>query len=119
MGVLLAGCGSSRGDKNPLDISTLDPFTQAVVYAKNGDYAKLEACIEANGNIVVTRNARGKTLLHYAAIASQLDTVEILLYYGSDVNARDFIDNQTPLQAAEAERADEAVIQLLRKVGGT
>lgn len=119
LSLVLAGCGNPANEKNPLDISTLDPFMQAMIHAKNGAVSKLEAVLAANEGLVNERNEDGMTLLHYAVIASQPDTVKLLIDRGADVNAVDDATYQTPLEAAEAERADEKVLKLLRDAGGT
>ena len=115
--IMLAGCSQVVDEKNPLDASTLDPFTQAVIYAKNGNVAKLEAGIAADPGIVQDADESGMTLLHFAAASGKADTVKLLLDNGADVNVADD-GGETPLDYAEEVDADEAVLELLRSAGG-
>ena len=117
LGIVLAGCSKIGGEKYPLDVTDLDPFTQAMHYAKTGDTGNLESVIADNADIVSEWDQTGTTLLHYAAVASQPDTVKLLIDRGADVNAINDA-NQTPLEVAEEEHADEKVIEILLDAGG-
>lgn len=113
----MPGCSGSQNEE-PVDVSTLDPFMQGLVYARSGDVENLDELIAANADIVLKMNADGMTLLHYAAISSQPGTTKLLLEKGADVYALNG-DDQTPLEAAESERVDETVLELLRQAQGT
>jgi ankyrin repeat protein len=117
--IALGGCMKTHEDvANPVDVSTLDPFTQGLVYARSGDVEKLDACLNANSNILFECGSDGMSLLHYAAISSQPGTVKLLLDRGAETRAIND-ENRTPLEAAIAEHANEKVIDLLRNASGT
>lgn len=118
LATVLSGCSRSPDTGTPVDVSTLDQFTQALVYARSGDVANLEAIIAGNNDIVFERGRNGMSLLHYAAISSQPETVKLLLDKGADIYAVSD-DDMTPLEAAESEGANELVLQLLLDAGGT
>lgn len=117
--IALAGCmKTSEKVSNPVDVTTLDPFMQGLVYARSGDVEKLETCLDANSNILFECSSDGMSLLHYAAISSQPGTVKLLLDRGAETRAIND-ENRTPLELAIAEDADEKVIELLRIASGT
>jgi ankyrin repeat protein len=117
--IMFASCMKTYDDvTNPVDVSSLDAFTQGLVYARSGDVEKLDACLNANSNILFECSGDGMSLLHYAAISSQPSTVKLLLDRGAEVRAVNDED-RTPLEAAIAEHANEKVIELLRNASGT
>lgn len=117
LGAVFPGCSGSPDLGTPVDVSAVDPFTQALVYARAGDAVKLEAILAANNELIFQRSSDGMSLLHYAAISSQPATVKLLLDKGADTMALNDED-RTPREAAESERASEAVLQLLRDAEG-
>jgi len=117
--IAVAGCSQIVDDELPNDVNALDPFMQAMHYAKSGDVSNLKAVIGSDPGVVTQATETGMTLLHYAAIASQPETVKLLIENGADVNAEEDSDYFTPLRAAEEEHADETVLTILRDAGGT
>ena len=63
------------------------------------------------------KDNRGRTPLHHAAFYGYAENVEALLAAGAEPNARDN-EGWTPLNAADSERNDHRVINILRAAGG-
>jgi len=88
--------GESMGTDAPLHLA-----------AYQGDMAKIDACLQAGGDINKL-DRRGYAPLHYAAQNGQKQALELLLIRGGDVNVRDLC-GQTPLfNASDADREDVA-----------
>ena len=58
----------------------------------------------------------GKNLLKVASQYNYKDIVEMLIYFGADVNEKD-VDGMSPLQAACAHFSDKNIIEILLKHG--
>ncbi len=64
-----------------------------------GDLAKVKALVAANPKIVNEKDARGRTPLHFASGAGNVEIVKFLIAGGADVKAAD-PDGFTPLHWA-------------------
>jgi ankyrin repeat protein len=81
-------------------------------FAEVADVKNLTAQIQKTENINVT-SAAGKTPLHFAVIAGQINSTQILLDAGADPNIGDMY-NKTPLYYA-VENKNAAIVKLLVK----
>jgi ankyrin repeat protein len=64
--------------------------------ARKGDEAKVTALLEANPELVFSRDKFGNTPLHLAAEHDQPAVAALLLANGADVNARNIDENRAP-----------------------
>ena len=91
---------------------------QLFAAAKQGDSARLGALLDAHPEKVAVRSEPYQhTLLHAAAQAGQLATVNLLLERGADVNAREQGDNTYPMHWAAAAGSVEVVRRLIEAGG--
>ena len=84
--------------------------------AKAGDLATVTALLNANPNLVSSKDSDGDTPLHIAAYKGYKDIAKLLLGKGADVNAKNE-DGDTPLHMA-ADKGNKDVAELLRQHGG-
>ena len=62
------------------------------------DYADMvEFILQNGGDIDIKTNGEEQTAMHYAAKNDAVNSIQMLLGYGADINARDS-RNRTPLQ---------------------
>ncbi len=87
--------------------------------AKRGDLEKIRALLEANPNLVFSKDIKeGLTPLHWASYMGHKDVVELLLGNKADVNAAGSKGGQTPLLLAAAE-GHKGVTELLLAKGAS
>ena len=94
-----------------------NPVPSLLRAARTGDTVRLEALLDSRPDLVRRHGAGGRTGIHEAAAAGQLDAIRLLIDHGAPVNARDW-DTRTPLALAlewEHRKAADA----LRKAGAT
>jgi ankyrin repeat protein len=68
--------------------------------AKDGDLAKVTALVQANPDLVFSKDDDGETPLHVAAENDRTNVVEFLLANKADVTAKDDGSSDTPLHKA-------------------
>lgn len=59
------------------------------------------------------------TPLHYAAFNDRLEIAKLLIAAGAEVNARDRIDNETPLDVAKTQGHKEMIKLLIHSCEGS
>lgn len=79
---------------------------------KTNDLAKVKGLIEADRQLVYTRDTLNRTPLHWACRGVHYQLMKYLVNAGSDVNARD-LNNITPLISVTARNHLKAVTYLL------
>ena len=115
----LQGCGSSTVDTGQrFDSSSATPERQVVFATRDGDVGVLKRFLDDYPSIVEELDSSGNTLLHHAAMASQVATAKLLIERGADVNALNW-DDYTPLGAAADRNASPEMIGFLEEHGGT
>ena len=82
--------------------------------AKDGNLDKVKALVQANPKLVTSKDAEGKTALHWAATGGHKEVVQFLLDSKADVHAKDN-DGKTPLDLASFHKD---IADLLRQNGG-
>ena len=80
--------------------------------AKVGDVERVKVFLEKDPDLVVSRDSRGRTALHYAAAADKKDMVELLLTNKADVSAKTK-EGWTPLHLAVGHQEGAVVESLL------
>jgi hypothetical protein len=83
--------------------------------AKAGKAGRLKPLIDLSHAILCTRDAGGRTLLHWAARNGSLPVLRLLVEQGADVNAVDY-EGMTPLHSL-ASRGDIEGLRLLLEKG--
>jgi ankyrin repeat protein len=78
----------------------------------NADAAKVKQLLDADPNLVATKNAEGLTPLHAAAARTNIEIIKLLLAAKADVNATGN-DGQTPLYMAAISSSKEVVTLLV------
>lgn len=82
------------------------------VATKNGDANVVRCLLKLNRKIAIDmKNKNGRSALHMAVIAKDINIVKVLLENNADPNIKDH-DMQTPLHMA-SELADVSIVQLL------
>jgi ankyrin repeat protein len=71
--------------------------------ARKGDEAKVTALLEANPELVFSRDKFGNTPLHVAALHNQPAVAALLLANGADVNAINVVENRSSPVASVGE----------------
>jgi hypothetical protein len=84
--------------------------------AKRGDLGKIVALLQANPDLVFSKDNDGWTPLHWAVSAGHKDVVELLLNYKAEVNAS-ANNGWTPLKLAML-RGQMDMVEKLRDRGG-
>ena len=79
------------------------PMAHVFILRNRNDF--LEVLLRYHSGFVLSRNSGGHTPLHVAAIARNLQAVQLLIDYGADVNARSF-DGCTAIISAFGYRND-------------
>jgi len=74
--------------------------------AGNGDLAKVKALLQANPDLVSSKDDDGLTPLHWAAMRGHKDIVEWLVAHNADINAKNKY-GATPLKLAELSGHDD------------
>jgi glyoxylase-like metal-dependent hydrolase (beta-lactamase superfamily II) len=100
------------GPAGPPPASTQTVFQAAAT----GNLARLRALVEADAQLVSTRNPTGITALHFAALYGQRDCAEYLIDKGADPNV-DSRHSGTPLDVAYESR-QAAFVAWLQARGG-
>ena len=95
-----------------------DASKQFIKAAKSGDVEKLRILLDADANLIHTRDTDGSTALHCAAWKGHQATVTFLLSAGADVNIHSNNEHwgTTPLHAA-AHANQAAIAQMLIENG--
>jgi len=102
--LLLAGA-------NP-DLANDFGATPMSLAAEHGDFAIMESLLQAGGD-PESPNAEDQTLLMAVARTGRLDTAQLLLDHGANVNAKENWGGQTALMWAAAQRQPEMVRLLI------
>ena len=110
----LAGCGNFDEEEPELTNNSPGVLAREAVVA--GDAAAVRKAIAQEPRVVSAYDARGMNLLHYAAMESTAEVVQVLIEAGADVNALD-ARGDTPLTIAEDAGAPEEVLEVLRANG--
>ena len=84
--------------------------------AKNGDIVSIEEMIQKGHNINEVDPDKGWTALHYAVNYGQKHLVEFLIIKGADVNQKDFLGKNNPIDVISNINRGE-VINILNKYG--
>lgn len=84
--------------------------------ARRGDVSKVARLLRIQMNLISCADVDGKTPLHWAALGSSKDVVELLLANSAEVNAKD-CNGDTALHLAVVNHHDD-VAELLRRNGG-
>ncbi len=105
---------TGRLDRLDILLYILDPRQLDLLhyFAEMGDVKNLTMQIQKAKNINITTVA-GKTPLHFAVIAEQLNSIQLLLEAGADTNIGDMY-NKTPLYYA-VENKSPSIVKLLLK----
>jgi ankyrin repeat protein len=82
--------------------------------AKSGDLEKVKALLKENPDLLISKNDKGNTPLHFAAGYGYKAVAELLLAKGADVNAKGN-GGQTPLHWACSSQKKDLVELLLDK----
>lgn len=116
--IAAAGCGEAAvKDGDVFDASKANDEEVLVFAVKDGDTGTVKKFLDAVPEALNTLDSSGNTLLHHAAVFSQLDMAKLLVDRGANVNARN-TDGMTPLGAAMDRRASDEVIEYLESKGG-
>lgn len=75
-------------------------FIHCVVTTSESSLSRHFRQLTGNPNVAAGEKERGRTPLHLAAEASNLEVVQLLMQHGADINARD-CDGFTPFDIAE------------------
>lgn len=78
------------------------------------DLSTLTALVEANTNLIHTRDSQGKNALHHAAEAGRIETVKFLLEHGSKLKERDNRGWTALHHAVYNDHADVAALLMAR-----
>ena len=76
-----------------------------------GDIDHIESVIKLDPRLLVVKDERGWTPLHYAARWNRVDSANLLLNYGAELKLRDF-SGRTPLDLAKEYESQEMVSYL-------
>jgi len=89
-----------HGADTELEICTgHTPMMLAAWYAGDGKYETIKTLLEHGAKVNHKEDGDGSTALHYAAMYSGKEVINLLILYGADVNARDE-HQSTPLHQA-------------------
>jgi len=80
--------------------------------ARSGDLETLHQMLKKDGDLIIARDAEGRTALHWAAYHNYYRMAQILLAHQAEMHAEDR-GGKIPLQLAE-EQGHREVAQLLR-----
>jgi ankyrin repeat protein/class 3 adenylate cyclase len=84
--------------------------------AKNGDIVSIEEMLDKGSDINEVDASKGWTALHYAVNYGQKHLVEYLIIRGADVNKKDFLGKNNPIDVlSNTNRGD--IVKLLNKYG--
>ena len=84
--------------------------------AKNGDIVSIEEMLDKGFDINEVDAGKGWTALHYAVNYGQKHLVEYLIVRGADVNKKDFLGKNNPIDVlSNTNRGD--IVKLLNKYG--
>ena len=70
----------------------LTPMILAARYARDGKYETIKTLLEHGAKVNHKEDVNGGTALHYAAMYSGKEVINLLISYGADVNAKDIMD---------------------------
>ncbi len=84
------------------------------VASEHGDFAIMQALVEAGGDIE-SANSEGQTVLMAVARTGRTDTAGLLLDKGANVNARETWGGQTALMWAAAQQQPEMITLLIER----
>jgi len=84
--------------------------------AKNGDIVSVESMLNKGHTLNEVDAAKGWTALHYAVHYGQKHLVEYLLVRGVDVNAKDFLGKNNPIDVLALGNRGE-IVKILIKAG--
>lgn len=111
---VVLGC-SGQDEVPPLPENVDEP--PVVTAIKTGNLAGVRQFVESNPDAVTGVDNRGNTLLHMAAIFDQAAICEYLIEAGADPQALNG-EGYTPREAAEENRIDPRVSEVLNAHGG-
>lgn len=113
---MLAGCGGTEDPRQPFDAANAT-YEERVIYAvQMGDLEKVKGFIAEQPDLATMYDSAGKTLLHHAAVSSQVEIAEFLLDNSADINAQG-LRMETPLDDALGAEASPEMIQFLESRG--
>ena len=84
--------------------------------AKNGDIVSVEEMLNKGNTLNEVDAAKGWTAMHYAVHYGQKHLVEYLLLRGADVNAKDFLGKNNPIDVLALGNRGE-IVRILTKAG--
>jgi|GEM_PF-797093 len=94
---------------------SVEAWNQLRQSIRDGNLEQIMSLTKENPTLVVGKDSRSNTLLHWAALDGQRNATEYLLEHGAEVNAKNN-EGATPLQIA-AQCGHEKVAALLRRHG--
>jgi ankyrin repeat protein len=86
--------------------------TAIAAAAVEGDYGIIKSLVEARANVEAP-NAEGQTVLMVVARTGRVDTAELLLAHGADVNAKERFGGQSALMWAAAQQQPAMIRTLI------
>jgi len=96
------------------EINAADPFGYTCLHmAADGDKG-IASMLAKHGADMAARDEYGQIPLHFAVEGNNLGVVDVLLAFGSDIDAQDYVEGATPLMDAVRAGFTDMVIKLVK-----
>jgi prolyl 4-hydroxylase len=109
--------GTGSGIDSREDVVATTGATNAHGFAGVNNVEALEQAIQQDEGVVHAKDGNGWTPLHEAAAGGHLESVQLLLDHGADVNAKSHDEGTALYWAKRHHEADHPVIHLLEEMG--
>jgi len=114
---VITGCsGEVESSSSVYDDENATDEERIIFAVKSGNIDVLQEYMDQEPNLATMYDSHGSTLLHYAALFSQVKVADYLLDNGADINAQS-ATGDTPLAAAEDGNASADMIIYLEDNG--
>lgn len=113
--VHLSGCDAAD-PRVPFDAENATYEEQIIHAVQTGDIEKVKNFLASQPDLATMHDSAGRTLLHHAAMGSQIEVAQLLLDNAADINAQGF-NMETPLDAAIGAEASPEMIRFLEERG--